>query len=374
MFRYWRGGLCYHFRIVKTPFHSGRIRVTWSPTSTYQSTVTKSHKTMLYQQVFDIRDRSDFSIQVPWVANVPWYETTYTKTADVYQGATLGQITIEVLNSLQRPSTAGDSIRFIVETTGGDDFQFAVPYANKDIAVLERAPSRLATVSRQAIAQVNDDECIPLFKTSNMEPVDACATTIGEVCTSLRQVLKRYEPMYGNDQAVLKSTNFTALNCHGITSNGSTAPLVQTNYNRIAMLYRFWSGTLRVLFELTAKSSTGRGTYVSLMTKKTTDLTYPTSTDDDQRTSGRSTTISNPNHEPIVEVEIPFYNMTPVQLTDVGSPVLTQTINSAQDTVQYNTGSYISINTNDNSYLPWRAIGEDFSFGYLIGPPITQFV
>jgi len=69
--------------------------------------------------------------------------------------------------------------------------------------------------------------------------------------------------------------------------------------------------------------------------------------------------------EQVMEIDVPWYQLYPSMLTNVGVPT-----KSSASTVPYNEGTQLICDTSV-PYNIFRTIGEDFSFGYLLGPPIN---
>jgi hypothetical protein len=117
MFQMWRGSICLKFRIVKTEFHTGRILVAFSPGKQSYAPTTIDQTTSLYREVFDIADSNEFNICVPYVSTLPWTD---------YSGS-IGYLNFFMLSTLRCPPTVSSTITLVVEVSGGDDMEFAIP-------------------------------------------------------------------------------------------------------------------------------------------------------------------------------------------------------------------------------------------------------
>ena len=85
--------------------------------------------------------------------------------------------------------------------------------------------------------------------------------------------------------------------------------------------------------------------------------------------------------EPIVEIEAPFYQMWPALLTETNLPSLSDpgyTARADFGDLPYNSGTQLRWTSADgfdsNKAAFYRSIGESFSYGYLLGPPMTAWV
>jgi hypothetical protein len=126
----WRGGINYHFKVVKSQFHTCRIRVSYVSGLLYNSSLTTIDINRVYSRIYDIRDLTEFEFVVPYVYNAPWASlnsalggeiSPYTDTVPT------GVVLVEVINALRCPDTCAPNIEFIVSTSAAEDFQFAIP-------------------------------------------------------------------------------------------------------------------------------------------------------------------------------------------------------------------------------------------------------
>jgi len=119
MFKKWRGSINFNFRAVKTTFHSARIRVWFSPGST---TLANIDRNSVISKIIDLKDRNNFSFEVPYIHPYPQLNTKTGTTS-------LGIIGVDIINRMVYPSTVSDSIEIIVERAAGPDFSFNLPSA-----------------------------------------------------------------------------------------------------------------------------------------------------------------------------------------------------------------------------------------------------
>lgn len=119
MFKKWRGSINFNFRAVKTTFHSVRIRVWFSPGST---TLANIDRNSVISKIIDLKDRNNFSFEVPYIHPYPQLNTKTGTTS-------LGIIGIDIINRMVFPSTVSDNIEVIVERAAGPDFSFNLPSA-----------------------------------------------------------------------------------------------------------------------------------------------------------------------------------------------------------------------------------------------------
>lgn len=120
-FNYFRGSIMYHFKFVKTEFHSGRLMVVWVP-GTKGLSLTLDESQYCYREVLDIRESNEYSIVLPYVSNAPY---SVKDNNGVFPP--LGSLQIFVLNNLTAPANVAQSIDIIVEACACDDVEFAMP-------------------------------------------------------------------------------------------------------------------------------------------------------------------------------------------------------------------------------------------------------
>jgi len=194
-FRFYRGGLKFKFKLVKTEFHSGRLAVVFLPgynfnNSDNPSVNNASDMTYLHKEIYDIRDANEFEFVVPYANTKPWN--------DVQEH--IGYIQLIVINTLRAPATVPQSIDILIEVAGAEDFQVAVPCNTTNSPYLLTQ----ADATMKKLPKIREDT-----NTANLHPTettlgigttkvmvdsDAVANRycIGEVVLSLRQLLKRH--------------------------------------------------------------------------------------------------------------------------------------------------------------------------------------
>lgn len=71
-FKYWKGDITYHFEVVASQLHRGRLRLTYEPAGS----ATVDNTGRLISRVFDLAESSKFSFTVPWQATSEWLTNT----------------------------------------------------------------------------------------------------------------------------------------------------------------------------------------------------------------------------------------------------------------------------------------------------------
>jgi hypothetical protein len=361
-FKFYRGTINYHFRVVKTVYHSGRIRVFVVPGATVDTDVSAIDFNKVHSSVFDLRETNQFDISVPYKWNAPWkaldgeFVSLVSGIANHTQNVPTAMIYVEVLNALKQPTTAANSIDFVVETSAGEDFQFACPAVSKAVSLVTSEEQLRADYPKiPTVFSGEAHSADTILDSVGGDDIIANKIAIGEVITGWRALLKRYSKWLVqvpvDDYFILRPYDSALL--------GSTKTPFDF-YAAAEILYRFVSGGLRV--GMKAKSVSGKGVVV------THEVEPYGSADVRADTSGA--VLQAELLEPVVELGVPFYQPTPGILTNLGSPKESYASEEGTNYLEmpYNSGTIVRSSAESEV---WRSTAEDFSFGYLVGPPQT---
>nr|DAZ87937.1 TPA_asm: structural polyprotein [Procofluvi virus] len=133
LFAYWRGGLTYKFRFVKTKFHQGRLRATFLPGAF--DVATKSTAPALnrcYSTIIDLSSQSEVTFTVPFTCNHEWLETSLTAKKSALdtilwtERNTTGTLILSILNPIIAPDSVSKKMH-IVTSVSSSDMQLAQP-------------------------------------------------------------------------------------------------------------------------------------------------------------------------------------------------------------------------------------------------------
>lgn len=363
-FKFYRGAINYHFRVVKTVYHSGRIRVFVVPGADIDTDVSTIDFNKVHSSVFDLRETNQFDITVPFKWNAPWkaldgeFTSLVSGTANLTQNQPTAMIYVEVLNSLKQPTTAANFIEFVVETSAGDDFQFACPAVSEAVSLVTSEEQlrldypKLTTFSSTGVAHSGADTILDRVAG---DEIIANKIAIGEVITGWRALLKRYSKWLTQTPAegvfILRPYDSALL--------GSTKTPFDL-YAAAEILYRFVSGGLRI--GMKSKHTAGESVVVSHEVEP-----YGSA---DVRSDTSGAVMQAEYLEPLVELGVPFYQPTPGILTNLGVPKESYPSEEGTNYLEmpYNRGTIIRSSAESEV---WRSTAEDFSFGYLVGAPQT---
>lgn len=133
MFKYWRGDIVYRFRIIKSPYHKGRIKITWDPTGDIQA-VTDTNTTNL-TKIVDIAEEDDFIVRIPYSQPTDYLSTKRfnnivnfgsTSCPARVPGEDNGLLTVRVFTELTTANAIAP-VKLVVSVYGADNFEFQNP-------------------------------------------------------------------------------------------------------------------------------------------------------------------------------------------------------------------------------------------------------
>jgi hypothetical protein len=177
-FRLWRGSVKYRITFAKTKLHGGRYMITFQPyiqsqfeINNYSGIIQGPESVGGLRQpygnsmIMDLKDGNVFEFTAPYSLEVPYINFV----------SAMGGISIVCMESLQATATVTNTVPFIVEVCGGDDFQLA-----------DYAGPYFPTNYGGIIMQSGD-----LVSRSTSDP---SASTVGEKINSLKQLIMHPTP------------------------------------------------------------------------------------------------------------------------------------------------------------------------------------
>lgn len=450
-FATWRGTMVYTFHVVKTQFHSGRLRVSFRPLS-YPDTAVATDISFINQPGYAYTDEIDlsagttFTFEVPYVSVRPWMQTQYdSKTSypggDIRNSAT-GLVQVSVINPLVAASTVNSAVNVLV-FVHMKDAQFAspckttyLPFGIPNVAQMGRARVVPTQSSSEAMAEKREMSMLPY------------STCMGENVTSIRQILKRFSYLGRVKLAALAATdtvqgssgngfvlfpwapvtpqNGNITNTAGIqkpkyvsqytTTSGTESIVINQysdTYSQFYPLYSFFRGSVRYKLVVSVKganydSSLPVFVYINVTNPATADNNVPNMSVTAATGAGASDKLSTgpmqvlfdvpietatgtkvgfayqpdlgayklaiiPGYEGTIEFEVPFHctgHMAPTNYGTFGQtqarsiffpyPIVTILGSSTSGGDPVLAGCSLDV---------FRAVGDDFSFGGLIGSP-----
>lgn len=263
LFGVWRGTIKVRVIVVKTEFHTGRLRFSFDPSGT----VPVNSDDYAYQitQILDMRSASE------WIIDIPYINTTVYTMSDISTPTPTGTFYISVLNALACPDTVTQSVEINIEVMAGTDFEFAMPNIPKSrnpkvlIETIPTNPSTFPDLSYccsapggTVVAQgIVDEEHVQVVRGDHpianvqpfkptLVPAEAC---IGERITSLKQLALK--PSFISSAFLLgRNVNTDAPRGSGYhNSTDSSYYIAGENasfYDWVRYCYGFYRGGVRV--------------------------------------------------------------------------------------------------------------------------------
>lgn len=345
-FRYWRGSIKIRMKAVKTDFHSGRLLVCYTPGSV--TTPTLDQTDFLLREIVDLREKSEWEFTLPFASTRQYHTVGYADTTA--PADPVGKFYIFVLNTLQAPDTCSGNVQILLEASGGDDFEVAVP---------------------QPLTQSGGEWVVPYsnstWSSAQMASVDHSAYCMGESVKSLYQLLKRDVPA----AAIANGTGTYALgpfylNSLSASSGTSlTLQFIQDYFNAFSQCFMYSRGGVRIkIRRLSAQSvqydmrvtynpqpgnfgSTTNSTIIALVSAP-----------------GTAQVLGAQGQRTFLDVEIPGYAPNFMRLNR------TATDNSNPTVDQYTPIGHVVVSalTTDSDNI-YRSVADDFQLGYFIGTP-----
>jgi hypothetical protein len=184
LFRFWRGGMRYTFRVERSAYHKGRLIVCWDPNGVVSALGVE---TAVFSKIFDLSSPDqEFTVDIPYKACSPWLTTAATVglssgAPSVLKGAYNGYFSLGVLNPLTGP-LATTSVDIMISACALEDMEFAAP---------DGLPSTVTTAPVQSgeISMLQSGELLDEGTLEYSERIPDI--TMGERVGSLRVLLHR---------------------------------------------------------------------------------------------------------------------------------------------------------------------------------------
>lgn len=237
LFNAWRGDIIFRFRVVASPFHKGRVRVTFDPygISGNNIAVDAVSSSVAYTKILDIGCDTDVEMRIPYSQALSWsrpgltdtvpFTTSSTPSFSRVEGTDNGFLTVRVLTALTAP-VASAPISVLVSVRGADNLEFANPQSfvsntsglgprwsyltpqskeEYDMEGSEQMVMGSNSVPAPERFLVNYGEVIPTLRSLLRRSTLSCVKTVGIDPTSLinsyRYTFSRIPVMYGYDAA-----------------------------------------------------------------------------------------------------------------------------------------------------------------------------
>lgn len=203
LFSNWRGDLIFKFKVVASPYHQGRLRVSYDPLGDIYANADST--TVVQTRIIDIAETHEFEVRIPFMAPTSWLRVQDSNVID-YSISDLispfgpppydsdfhnGRLTIRVLNELTAPDNSAN-VEIIAFARAADNFELSNP---SDIEFKGHPGFPTAfphNFTVQSHDQVwNADKTEHVMGKSTPPPPNRYLVNMGESVQSLRVLLRR---------------------------------------------------------------------------------------------------------------------------------------------------------------------------------------
>lgn len=259
LFSRYSGGFRFHIKIVKTEFHTGRLLFAFNPveSSIFNNTdVAFNDTALIHKTILDVREKSEFIIEVPYVSILPWRNCHRNFDQPIVQNfdASYGSVSLFVLDELVAPETVVNSVDVLIEVSGADDLRFSVPIG------AGYAPLHPTEMQMSSLLEFNTN---PLIVDTNavggskvsQDTIIKDEACVGEIVTSLRPLLKRGSLMGYTTAAAATTQNLNILPYAWVCQQAGSTFSGEMTYDIFTMLssmYALQRGGVRLRIMQTA--------------------------------------------------------------------------------------------------------------------------
>jgi len=235
-FGMWRGSIDLVIKFAKTDSHTGRLQVTFTPNNFNANTTPDLYTGLLAMRtVVDIRTSNEIRLNLPFMVENSFLSTSVPS----------GYLDIVVLNELRAPSICSQSIDFLLFFSGGEDFEFANPSGAVSLSPFSPQMGGCDVIIDEGIGGMPIESRSTVF----------AEHSVGEVFTSVRQLLSRYS-FVGTNASIgsVATLAYFPWNSGVVRFNTSTGAVATPTfggdiYTYIANMYTFYRGGMRVIFQ-----------------------------------------------------------------------------------------------------------------------------
>jgi len=267
-FEAWQGSIKFHFKVVCSEYHRGRLRLVYNPLTNNAGSVAFNQ---VYSTIIDISSDREFDYECKWTDIRAWNAclgidgasgaTLFNTTAAVSGGSPFdnGTLSVYVVNELATPSTTAADVKIQVWVAAGDDFAVSIPGNGiSKLSYFQQQATMESADFNLPLAKIEDNsnnpvggnpienygtEHAPLLKEDNQYLVYQ-----GERIVSFKDLLRRYQYLTSYwPQSIGGGFRYYTLNSPGMPIfrgwDPSGVDLAQDSHND-TLPYNFCSMTL----------------------------------------------------------------------------------------------------------------------------------
>nr|QAY29255.1 putative structral polyprotein [Bombus-associated virus Pic1] len=303
-----------------------------------------------------------------------------------------------VLNELRAVDAVASAIDVLTEVGAAADFELSIPrlpsiYPSDVTFPPPVTPTTASPLKRllRATAQVGESEGVMAPPeviqssgaiTSSLTAKENYATnyiggaiTVGEKVSSIRQVIKRFHKVY-SDQAsgnlITGSYQIQPSKVNSPLTSGSTLPRSIDMYDYYSYLYAFFRGSFRfkvLPYDFQIYAARVRLLPEQLITAGASPVDFVATLQPEYFTA--ADVYMPRNIEGVFEFQVPHYSRYPILPIVAGGSISSDLFQRNFTEVDLSTSNTDA--TADRTRISvYRAVGDDFSFNQLIGPPFVS--
>lgn len=227
-FSKWRSSFKFHFRFVKTQFHSLRIRIFFAPNA---STVVGVDRNAVISKIIDLEVNNLAEFEVPFIWPHPFLNNDPDFPYVPVIRDSLGMIGVDILTKMVHPDTVKNTIEVIVERSAGTDFDVNLPRELKYFPYDPRIEEDLAVVSGTNHFKNPLPDLIPLesggeVTVYTLDPVNsAFMQTMNALPSDIKATISANADRF--NQSLVGALNDLAVDGHKVTQATLRLPLPQ---------------------------------------------------------------------------------------------------------------------------------------------------
>lgn len=228
LFRNWRGDVIFRFRFIATPFHKGRVRISYDPYSTSVQTAADTGP-YVFNKIVDLGAETDVEVRIPYQQALPWCYNNTQISASSWSTSTAptltltdtfhnGMLSLKVLTALTGPTTTAN-VGIQVFVRGAENLEFAnpavgnfdmTPFALQSEEYQERKPVETMDFGHQGAGEshrelVNFGETVrslrTLMRRKNLLDTIQIPAPTANTAGVFRIVQTRFPAFYGYDSS-----------------------------------------------------------------------------------------------------------------------------------------------------------------------------
>jgi hypothetical protein len=351
-FRYWRGSLRYCLQVTCSAFHSGRLRISWTPDKMTTTSIILQSNAISY--ILDTQTETDYYFTIPYLAALPYLPTSRLNTATRFSN---GVLSVSIVNNLVFPESPIPDVFVNLWVSAGPDFQVGCPYL---FNMSDIAPSLVAEgMTRDQMKAMPYPPLIPGSgsRESNI--------LMGETIATIKDVYKR--DSYLSAVPELTEYNLRPFGAHTVNDwDGAPAGRVGPTYLQwFKNIFRYARGSFVYKFVATrdagidpAANETTMISYVynPLATTIGSAITSTTTFSTAATFVGQGLHITNNSALQLHEVAIPFYADQYAYINSHDSDILV-----------FNSVPSLVANIPNDAIIYYHP-GDDFELIFMVGP------